>query len=95
MSKQKRRHHTAVRRHLVDKVPVSDLCDELGIQPSLFYVWQRQLMDNLGGFFDESRGGRIPTEHKTAWRSGSRTRERARRPDTMSPRASPSSRSPP
>lgn len=64
MSKQKRRHHTAeqkataVRRHLVDKVPVSDLCDELGIQPSLFYVWQRQVMDNLGGFFDESRGGK-------------------------------------
>ena len=26
-----------LRRHLVDKVPVSDLCDEYRIQPSLFY----------------------------------------------------------
>jgi hypothetical protein len=30
-------------RHLGEKVPVSDLCDEYGIQPSLFYTWQRQL----------------------------------------------------
>lgn len=35
-----------LRRHLADKVPVSDLCDEYKIQPSLFYQWQRQLLDN-------------------------------------------------
>ena len=29
-----------LRRHLADKVPVSDLCDEYTIQPSLFYPWQ-------------------------------------------------------
>lgn len=36
-----------LRRHMVDKVPVSDLCNELGIQPSLFYYWQRQALENL------------------------------------------------
>ena len=36
-----------LRRHMVDKVAVSDLCNELGIQPSLFYYWQRQAMENL------------------------------------------------
>lgn len=36
-----------LRRHLVDKVPVSDLCDEYRIQPSLFYVWQRQALEHL------------------------------------------------
>jgi transposase-like protein len=36
-----------VRRHFVDKVPVSDLCDEYNIQPSLFYLWQRQALENL------------------------------------------------
>jgi transposase len=46
MSKKSRRHFTAeqkatiVRRHLVDKVPVSDLCDEYKIQPSMLYTWQ-------------------------------------------------------
>lgn len=52
MSKKVRRSFTAdqkatiVRRHLVDKVPVSNLCDEYGIQPSMFYNWQKQLLDN-------------------------------------------------
>jgi len=36
-----------LRRHMVDKVPVSDLCNELGLQPSLFYQWQRQALENL------------------------------------------------
>ena len=30
-----------VRRYLVDKVPVSDLCDELGLQPTQVYQWQK------------------------------------------------------
>jgi len=29
-----------LRRHLVEKVPVSDLCDELGLNPTVFYGWQ-------------------------------------------------------
>ena len=36
-----------VRRHLADKVPVSDLCDEYKIQPSVFYTWQRAVFENL------------------------------------------------
>lgn len=39
--KRSRRHFTTeqkveiLRRHMVDKVPVSDLCNELGLQPSV------------------------------------------------------------
>lgn len=43
-----------LRRHLVDKVAVSDLCDEYSIQPSLFYGWQKQL-DALAKQLDRSR----------------------------------------
>ena len=52
-AKRVRRSFTAdrkaaiVRRHLADKVPVSDLCEEYKIQPSLFYQWQRQVFENL------------------------------------------------
>jgi len=35
-----------LRRHLVEKVPISELCNELGLQPSLVYQGQRQLLDN-------------------------------------------------
>ena len=35
-----------IRRHLVDGVAVSELCDELGIQPTQYYAWQKQLFEN-------------------------------------------------
>jgi len=35
-----------LKRHLVDKVPVSDLCDELGLNPTVFYGWQKQFLEN-------------------------------------------------
>ena len=45
-----------LRRHLVEKVPVSDLCDEYKLQPSVFYQWQRQLLDNLASAFEAPAG---------------------------------------
>jgi transposase-like protein len=56
-SRRSRRHFTTeqkvaiLERHMVDKVPVSDLCNELGLQPSVFYQWQRQALENLAGTF--------------------------------------------
>lgn len=35
----------ALKRHLVEKEPVSKVCDELGVSPSLFYKWQQQLFE--------------------------------------------------
>jgi transposase-like protein len=46
---------TLLRRHLADKVPVSDLCDEYRIQPSLFYLWQRQALENLSAALQDGR----------------------------------------
>jgi transposase-like protein len=46
---------TILRRHLVDKVAVSDLCDEHGIQPSLFYTWQKQLFENMESVLHDAR----------------------------------------
>lgn len=50
-----------LRRHLVDKVPVSDLCDEYKLQPSVFYGWQRQLMNNLGAALEHLGGKKKPS----------------------------------
>ena len=55
--KKSRRHYTTeqkvaiLKRHMVDKVPVSDLCNELELQPSVFYQWQRQVFENLAAAF--------------------------------------------
>ena len=64
MSKPKRRHFTPeqkaaiVARHFVDKVPVSDICDEFSLQPSVFYTWQRQLFDNASAAFQDGKKNR-------------------------------------
>ena len=69
--KRPRRHFSAeqkaaiLRRHLVDKVQVSDLCDEYKLQPSVFYGWQRQLMENLPAAV-EFLGGRRKTNSREA-----------------------------
>jgi len=34
------------RRHLVDKVAISEICEQLGIQPPQFYRWQQQFFEN-------------------------------------------------
>lgn len=34
-----------LRRHLVDRVAVSDLCEEHGISPAVFYRWQKKLFE--------------------------------------------------
>ena len=41
-----------IRRHLVEKVPVSDLCDELGVHPNQYYNWQKQLFENAEPAFE-------------------------------------------
>lgn len=46
---------TILRRHFAEKVPVSDLCDEYHIQPSLFYVWQRQAFEHLSAALQDGR----------------------------------------
>ena len=49
MSKGRRRHTAEqkaelLRQHVAEKKPVSEVCNEAEIQPSLFYTWQRELL---------------------------------------------------
>jgi len=41
-----------VRRHLLENVPVSDLCDEFGIHATQYYAWQKQLFENAANLFE-------------------------------------------
>jgi transposase-like protein len=50
--KKQRKHYTPeekvaiLRRHLVEGVSISDLSDELGLQPTVFYRWQKEFFEN-------------------------------------------------
>jgi transposase len=44
-----------LKRHLVDKVPVSDLCDEYHLYPNQFYGWLKEFFENGHAAFDNGR----------------------------------------
>lgn len=72
--KRQRRHFTGqqkasiVKAHLVDGVPISELCDKHQIQPTQFYLWQKQLFENAEAAF-ESKTGRGGRKGKTTGQS--------------------------
>ena len=61
--KKQRKHYTAeekvaiLKRRLLENVAVSDLCEELGLQPTVFYRWQKEFFENGAAAF-EQKGGR-------------------------------------
>ncbi len=63
-----RKHFAAVekvailRRYLLERVPVSDLCDQYHIQPSVFYNWQKQFFENGAAAFEHVRSA--PEKHQ-------------------------------
>ena len=44
-----------LKRHLIDKVPVSDLCDEHDLYPNQFYGWLKEFFENGHAAFDNGR----------------------------------------
>jgi transposase len=70
MPQQPRRHLSVpekvavLKRHLLEGTPVSDLCDELGIKPNVFYSWQRLLFENAHLAFDGSRKSKAVEDAK-------------------------------
>lgn len=70
MSKRNRRKHSSeqkaalLKKHLVEKVPVSDVCDQAEVQPSLFYNWQRQLFENAASVFEEGGKKRASSQEQ-------------------------------
>jgi len=72
--RKERKHYTAeenvaiLRRHLLDKVPVSDLCEELGLRPAVFLplakgvLRERSRCLSIDGASPPSDGGEAETD---------------------------------
>src|SRR5438445_4615804 len=72
--KKERRHHSAeqkvtiLRRHLLEKAPVSDLCEEFGLQPTVFYRWQKEFFENGAAAFQQrGRTNHQPEQERIAY----------------------------
>lgn len=53
-----------LKRHLVDQVPISDLCDEYNLQPTVFYRWQKEFFENGSAAFEKARGQQKNADQK-------------------------------
>jgi transposase len=51
-----------LKRYLVEKAPLSDLCDQYGLQPSQVYYWQAQLFEHGAGIFERKPGRQASAE---------------------------------
>ena len=68
--KRTRRHFSGpekvafLKRHLVEKIPISDLCDELDIYPNQFYGWLKEFFENGHAAFDNGRKSKAEEDAK-------------------------------
>ena len=69
--RKQRKHYTTqekvaiLRRHLIERVPVSDLCEKYQLHPAVFYRWQQNLFAHgaqSSGSPDASQGGAGPAD---------------------------------
>jgi len=61
MASIKRRKHSPqekvaiLRKHLLEGAAVSDVCDEHGLNPTVFYRWQKEFFEHGAAAFDRPR----------------------------------------
>lgn len=84
--KKERKHYTGeeevavLRRHLVGQVPVSELRDKLGLQPTVFYGWQKEFFENGAAAFQKKERSSAGTNRSKESASGRERRCRWRMP---------------
>ena len=61
MSKRARRRYSPeekakiLRLHLLEQVPISEICEKQGIHPTMFYRWQKALFENAAAALEGQR----------------------------------------
>ena len=49
---------TILKKHLLEKVAVSDLCDQYGLHPTVFHRWMKEFFENAALAFQKQRDTR-------------------------------------
>jgi transposase-like protein len=55
---------TILKRHLVDQIPISDLCDEYQLQPTVLYRWMKEFFENGAAAFEKGNGRKKSAEEQ-------------------------------
>jgi len=72
-----------LRQHLLEKVPVSQLCEKYGFHPTLFYRWQKQFFENGEAAFEPRGKDRKDTQVKKLERQNAHLRTRLAHKDEV------------
>ena len=49
---------------MLEKEPISKLCDEVGLQPTVFYRWQKEFFENGAAAFEQKERPNLSAEHE-------------------------------
>lgn len=72
-----------LRLHLIEKQPVSQLCDENGLNPNVFYRWQKQFFESGAAAFDQAGNGRKDNQVKNLERQKAQLTAKLARKDEV------------
>jgi transposase len=70
MSNRERRRYSGaekvkiLRLHLLEHKPVSEVCEEQGIHPTLFYKWQKEFFENGAAAFERHPHSSTGTDYQ-------------------------------
>jgi transposase len=53
-----------LKRHLLEQVPISDLCDKYNLQPSVFNRWMKEFFENGAAAFVKDNSHQKKAEEK-------------------------------
>lgn len=68
--KKKRKQYKAtekvaiIRKHLVEGIALSEVCEEYGLQPSVFYRWQKTLFEQGDQLFERGRNSQVNQQQR-------------------------------
>src|SRR5688572_4539751 len=56
-----------LRLHLLEKIPISEVCEKHDITPTQFYQWQKIFFENGAAAFAQSAGSRATSQSELYW----------------------------
>jgi len=72
-----------LRLHLIEKEPVSDICDRHGLNPNVFYRWQKIFFENGAAAFSQAGNGRKDSRSKKLERQNAQLKSKLANKDEV------------
>jgi len=88
MKKQRRKFSAQqkvqiLRQHLVEKAPISEVCEQNGIPPTQFYQWQKVFFEHGSAAFEKAGNGRKDAPDKMLEQKISRLQDKLAHKDEV------------